>query len=87
MSHKNTDFPQYRKLANEKVFYRLRSDRDFDEIQRVGSKAMWFSMHATQYPEFLRIGELLSLHGEGVLESSEAEFVAVAEQFGLSARL
>lgn len=87
MSYKSTDFPQYRKLSNEKVFYRVHSERSFDEIQRVGNRAMWFSMQATQYPEFLRIGELLGMEVEGVLLSNEAEFTAVAVQFGLADRL
>ena len=70
MSYKVTDFPQYRKLSNEKVFYRIRTDREFDEIQLVGSKAMSFTMTATQYPDILRISELLSLADPAFLTSN-----------------
>ncbi|PWL28109.1 MAG: hypothetical protein DCO96_09025 [Fluviicola sp. XM-24bin1] len=82
MSHKVTDFPQYRKLSNEKVFYRIRDDRNFDEIQIVGSRASLFSMEAKQYPEILKIQDLLSL-AEGFLESNEDEFNALLKQYNL----
>jgi len=74
MSYKVTDFPQYRKLSNEKVFYRIRTDREFDEIQLVGTKAMCFTMTATQYPEILRISELLSFADPAFLTSNQEEF-------------
>lgn len=79
MSYKVTDFPQYRKLSNEKVFYRIRSDREFDEIQLVGTKAMSFSMKATQYPEILRISELLSFADPAFLDSNQDEFNHLVE--------
>ncbi|XOV68813.1 MAG: hypothetical protein ACFHU9_06445 [Fluviicola sp.] len=82
MSHKVTDFPQYRKLSNEKVFYRIRDDRNFDEIQLVGSRAMFFSMEAKQYPEILRIKDLLEL-SDGFLPSNQAEFEALIQQHNL----
>lgn len=82
MSHKVTDFPQFRKLSNEKVFYRIRDERNFDEIQLIGSRAMWFSMEATQYPEILKIQDLLS-YSEGVLASKQEEFDALRKQYDL----
>lgn len=82
MSNKVTDFPQYRKLSNEKVFYRIRDDRNFDEIQLVGSRASFFSMEAKQYPEMLKIKDLLEL-SEGYLESSKIEFDALLSTHNL----
>ncbi|MCR9172791.1 MAG: hypothetical protein NXI10_09880 [bacterium] len=82
MSNKVTDFPQYRKLSNEKVFYRIRDDRNFDEIQLVGSRAMFFSMEAKQYPEILKIKDLLEI-AEGFLSSNQHEFDTLLEQHGL----
>jgi len=73
MSYKVTDFPQYRKLSNEKVFYRIRDDRNFDEIQLFGSRASFFSMEAKQYPEILKIKDLLEL-ADGFLEANQSEF-------------
>ncbi|MDA8648181.1 hypothetical protein N9L43_00055 [bacterium] len=82
MSYKVTDFPQYRKLSNEKVFYRIRDDRNFDEIQLVGSRAALFSMEAKQYPEILKIQDLLEL-SDGFLKSSQNEFDALMKKHNL----
>ncbi|GAB5419210.1 MAG: hypothetical protein Crog4KO_25550 [Crocinitomicaceae bacterium] len=82
MSDKVTDFPQYRKLSNEKVFYRIRDDRNFDEIQLIGSRATWFSMEAKQYPEILRIQDLLN-GSEGVVSSSQDEFESLKVKHNL----
>lgn len=87
MSYKSTDFPQYRKFSNEKVFYRIRSEREFDEIQIVGSKGNWFSMRAEKYPEIIRIMELLDLSQEGILSSDEVEFTRIAQKYALTDRL
>lgn len=86
MSYKVTDFPQYRKLSNEKVFYRIRDDRNFDEIQLLGGRAMWFSMTATQYPEILRIQDLLKKEDDGILEATATEFDALMKIHGIGAK-
>lgn len=82
MSYKVTDFPQYRKLSNEKVFYRIRDDRNFDEIQLVGSRGTWFSMEAKQYPEILKIQDLLN-ESEGFVQSTQEEFEALMGRYNL----
>ena len=83
MSDKVTDFPQYRKLSNNNVFYRLRSDRNFDEIQLIGKTARLFSMEAKQYPELLKIKDLLSLSMIGYEMSSSEEFEFIREKYNL----
>lgn len=60
MNHKVTDFPQYRMLSNGKVFYKIISMDEFIEIQFLGEKKMEFRMKAEQYPEKLRIMEMLA---------------------------
>lgn len=60
MSDKNTDFPQYRKLPNDKAFYRINSSRDFDEVQVLGSKVLRYNHEAKQYPEILRIMSMIA---------------------------
>lgn len=82
MSYKVTDFPQYRKLSNEKVFYRVQDERNFDEIQLFGSRASLFSMEATQYPEMLKIQDMLGLQ-EGYVLSAKEEFEALMEKHNL----
>lgn len=61
MMHKNTDFPQYRKLSNGRTFYKILDDRNFVEIQLMGSKKISHTIKATKYPEMLRIKEMLDL--------------------------
>lgn len=83
MSDKVTDFPQYRKLSNDKVFFRINNNRQFDEIQIIGSKARLHKVNAVQYPEILRIQDLLSYEVEGFVPSSEKEFNDLLNHYSL----
>lgn len=73
MNDKNTDFPQYRKLSNDKTFYKILSDRLFEEVQLMGTKVLRYSVEAKQYPEILKIQDMLQLE-EPYLIISEEEF-------------
>lgn len=73
MNDKNTDFPQYRKLSNDKTFYKIQSDRLFEEVQLMGSKVFRYQVEAKQYPEILKIQDMLQLE-EPYLLISEEEF-------------
>jgi len=54
-------FPIYRKLANNKSFYRIDSERSFFEIQLIGNKGFLTQTEATQYPDILRVIDMLKL--------------------------
>jgi len=54
------NFPQYRKLSNQKSFYRIESSVKFTEVQIMGSKRFVHSVEARQYPEKLRIMDMLN---------------------------
>ena len=54
-------FPAYRKLSNNKSFYRIDDDRTFFEIQVIGNKCLLTQTKATQYPEILRVVDMLKL--------------------------
>lgn len=73
MDHKSNDFPQYRKLSNGKVFYRINNNESFTEVQLLGSKSLIHEVKAVQYPEKLRIMDMLSATEPFVL-SDENEF-------------
>lgn len=60
MSNKVTDFPQYRMLSNGKVFYQILSADSFVEVSFLGDRRMEFRVEARQYPEKLRIMEMLA---------------------------
>ena len=74
MSDKDTVFPQYRKLANGRTFYKIVDDRNFEEIQLIGTKKMFYRITATQYPEILKIQDMLDLFENVYLSSSESEW-------------
>lgn len=68
------DFPQYRKLSNDLVFYQINNDRNFEEIQLVGSKANHYIHEVSKYPEILRIKEMLDLSLPGIVNCNEEEY-------------
>ncbi|OFZ08805.1 MAG: hypothetical protein A3D92_17000 [Bacteroidetes bacterium RIFCSPHIGHO2_02_FULL_44_7] len=83
MDYKGTDFPQYRKLSNEKAYYRITGARHWDEIQIIGTKALRHSVQAQQYPEILRIQDMLNLAGGFYLLSTASEFEEVMAAYQL----
>jgi len=66
-------FPQFRKLPNDKSFYRIDDEKHFYEIQIIGSKCVLSSTEAVQYPEIIRIQDMLKLT-EPFIESTIEEF-------------
>lgn len=63
MKNEDTSFPQYRKLVNGRAYYKIVDDRHFEEIQLIGSRKQLFTIRATQYPEMLKIQDLLDCTG------------------------
>jgi len=53
-------YPIYRKLSNDKSFYRILSENEFEEIQCIGSTRIKTHCKAEKYPEILRIKEMVS---------------------------
>lgn len=76
------DFPQYRKLEGL-VYYRINSERSFDEIKVVGSQAFYHSISAEQYPEILRIREMLDLRMDHLELSDKSEFNRIRKKYSL----
>jgi hypothetical protein len=66
-------FPIYRKLANEKSYYKIVSEESFIELQKIGSKTRRHTIIAQQFPEKLRIQDMISLV-DGFLSCDETEF-------------
>jgi len=73
------NFPQYRKLSNGKSWYKIENERNFIEIQLVGSKKFVHLVEAKQYPEMLRIMEMLDLSMPDISIVSEEEFNQIAQ--------
>ena len=53
-------FPQYRKLKGLQVYYLIESEQSFTEIKKLGNKLLEENIVATQFPERLRIQDMLT---------------------------
>jgi hypothetical protein len=74
------DFPQYRKYNNGSSFFKILSSKKFIEIQRIGNSSHQFEVEATQYPEMLRIEDMLTCKDGNWLVATEEEFENVMDQ-------
>ena len=54
------DFPQYRKYKNIETYFKIISEKEFEEISSLGNKYVKHSIVAKQYPELLRIQDMLN---------------------------
>ncbi len=75
MKNKDIVFPQFRMLSNGKSFYMITDDRNFTEIQIIGSRKLKFEIHAVQYPEILKIQDLLLNEDNVFVEISEQKWL------------
>ena len=73
MNDNNADFPQYRKLSNGRAFYKIMNAKRFVEVQLMGKKCFTHEIIAHQYPEMLRIMDMLKAE-EPFEQSNEQEF-------------
>jgi hypothetical protein len=71
-------FPIYRRTADGRHFYRIEAPDRFTEVQVIGSRRVLHAVEATQYPERVRIMEMIA-GGEGrYLPLAEEEWAAQA---------
>jgi hypothetical protein len=77
MVETNWKYPEYRKLATNRTFYKILDDRNFEEKQIIGDSVAFYKIQAQQYPEILRIQDMLTLHEGFFLPSNEAEWEAI----------
>lgn len=69
-------FPAYRKYSNSNTFFKLISENRFEEISFIGTKGFLHEIEAKQYPEYLRIQDMLNCENETWVEISEPEYMA-----------
>lgn len=67
-------FPVYRKYTNNKTFFKILSEIEFEEIQLIGSKWLIYHTVAHQYPEKLRIMDMLECKDNVWVEISENDY-------------
>ena len=70
----NLDFPQYRKLSNDKSYYKICSVHQMQEVQVSGSRFSVHELHAKILPERLLITDILNNDNGHFLTISEQEY-------------
>lgn len=71
----NQTFPVYRKLNNNRRFYKVLDSKSFEEIQVIGTKKIHQLFEAKQFPEILFIQDLVSMIHPGLSNSAESEWL------------
>jgi len=66
------NFPQYRKYKNIETYFKIISENEFEELSLLGKKFVKRTIEAKQYPEMLRIQDMLNCT-EGTWEVIEKE--------------
>ena len=74
-----TIFPCYRKLRNDKSFYKISCERNFTEIQCVGNKYFKIETNANKYPAIILILDMLNKR-EIYEFSTEEEFNTIDDK-------
>lgn len=52
-------FPIYLKLPGDKSFYKINSEKQFEELVVIGELVQWFKVDAVIYPDLVRIKEMI----------------------------
>ncbi len=78
MNSEDIVFPIYRKYKNKKNFFKIISNKQFEEIQLIGDKVIVKEIRATQLPEYNHINDLLYHYKAFAEEMTEAEYLKMA---------
>lgn len=74
MIMENSLFPVYRKYINNSSFFKIENEKHFIELQLVGQQYFIHQIEAKQYPEMLRIQDMVKNEAGLWLEIEESEF-------------
>ena len=70
------EFPQFRKLENGKSIYKIAAPNQFTELQQVGVKWFAYEFEVKQFPDLLRVQDMLDQKSPFIQVSAE-EFQSV----------
>lgn len=73
-------FPQFRKLNNNKSYYRIDAPDRFVELQQIGKKWTKFEFKVDQFFDLMRVNDMLQSNAPFVL-STRNEFNAIQIDF------
>ena len=68
------EYPLYRKYSNERSYFKVESDREFIQLQRIGKRVLEQRIVAKRYPELLLIRSLISMEEPHIILSNQSEF-------------
>lgn len=60
MQSETFEFPQYRKYVGIDIYFKIESQDSFLELSKTGDRVVEHNVVASQYPEKLRIKDMLS---------------------------
>lgn len=65
-----SNFPVYRKYTNKNTFFKILSENEFEEISSIGNQPVIYHIVAEQYPEKLRIKDMIQCNDDIWVEIS-----------------
>lgn len=68
------EFPQFRSLNNNQVIYKINSENEFVELKITGKYYSINKYIANQYPEKLKIREMITNANEEYVEITQFDF-------------
>lgn len=74
-----TVFPIYRKYCNAQTYFKVESNKVLIERQILGGKYFENKIIAGQYPEMLKIQDIIKMSDDIYCESSAAEFDSISQ--------
>lgn len=74
MSKSEVNFPIYKKRFDSKSFYKIISKQEFEEIQLIGKKAVFYFHEVKIYPDQLLMNDMLEKE-ELYLDIEEDEYL------------
>jgi len=73
---KDIVFPLYRKYANNRSYFKIISETEFEELQVFGNRCSIYSFKANIYPDHVRIQDMI-LGGLYWQKSNEEEYECI----------
>lgn len=74
-----TEFPLYRKYCNAQTYFKVESSKVLIERQILGNKYFENKIVASQYPEMLKIQDLIKLADAAYCASSKEEYESISQ--------
>lgn len=78
MVKQSEKYPLYRKYANNRSYFKLENEKQFIEIQIMGTKFFTHKITAKILPDFQLIRDMETLHNDHWVESTEDEFEEIS---------